>query len=187
MKNPREKRTGKIGQKNYEILIQMIYEGKNAIDLSDFFQVAPETIRKFARKRGLKIQRVDMTMENHPSWNGGYTFDRSGYKLIRVLKDGDHGYLIRANTRNDPNGYAPEHRIVMHNKLGRPLQAGEVVDHIDGDLRNNHPDNLRVFPSNAEHLKETLKGKRPNWTPDGFYRMRKLEKNKQPVTLTPNP
>ena len=75
----------------------------------------------------------------------------------------------------------------MHNKLKRPLQAGEVVDHIDGDLRNNHPDNLRVFSSNAEHLKETLKGKRPNWTPAGFARMQRLEKNKQSVTLTPNP
>jgi hypothetical protein len=47
------------------------------------------------------------------------------------------------------------------------LQPGEVVDHIDGDVRNNEPSNLRVFSSNAEHLRATLKGKVPNWTSEG--------------------
>ena len=47
------------------------------------------------------------------------------------------------------------------------LQPGEVVDHIDGDMRNNDPSNLRVFASNADHLRATLTGKIPNWTPEG--------------------
>ncbi|MFI8696741.1 HNH endonuclease [Dietzia maris] len=36
------------------------------------------------------------------------------------------------------------HRVVLERKLGRPLVAGEVVDHIDGDRQNNHRSNLRV-------------------------------------------
>lgn len=167
----RERRNGRIGKTNYEKITQLIMEGKTASEISDIFEIAPETIRKFARKRKIVIQKTDMTLENHPSWKGGKTYDRSGYLLIRVSRDGCHGYLIRANTRNDPSGYAPLHRVVMHDKLGRKLKIGEVVDHIDGDVRNNHPDNLRVFPSNALHLKETLKGKIPNWTPEGKSRM----------------
>ncbi len=46
-----------------------------------------------------------------------------------------------------------EHRVVAEQLLGRPLCPGEVVHHIDGDKRNNRPENLRVFASQAEHAK----------------------------------
>lgn len=45
------------------------------------------------------------------------------------------------------------HRIVAEQKLGRPLRPGEVVHHIDGNKRNNHPDNLMIFASQIEHAK----------------------------------
>ena len=44
-----------------------------------------------------------------------------------------------------------EHRIVAEKMLGRPLKKGEVVHHIDGDKRNNSPDNLMVFPNQRAH------------------------------------
>lgn len=47
-----------------------------------------------------------------------------------------------------------EHRIVAEQILGRPLKNGEVVHHLDGDKRNNSPENLRVFSSQAEHAWE---------------------------------
>ena len=46
-----------------------------------------------------------------------------------------------------------EHRIIAERKLGRKLQQGEVVHHIDGNKRNNRPENLQVFSSQAEHAK----------------------------------
>ena len=45
------------------------------------------------------------------------------------------------------------HRIVAEQKLGRPLRKGEVVHHEDENRRNNHPDNIFVFKSQAEHAK----------------------------------
>ncbi len=46
-----------------------------------------------------------------------------------------------------------EHRVVAERILGRPLKTGEVVHHIDGNVRNNNPENLRIFASQAEHAK----------------------------------
>ena len=43
------------------------------------------------------------------------------------------------------------HRVVAELMLGRPLVMGEVVHHIDGNKRNNSPENLMVFSSQAEH------------------------------------
>lgn len=186
MKDPR---TGRIGTQRRPLVVELIAKGLTAGQIADQLNVNPETVRKFARARGYQIQREPMTMENHPSWNGGTTVDRSGYLLRRVAVDGPHGYLIRAVQKRgylgtDPNGYAPEHRIVMHEVLGRPLQPKEVVDHIDGDVRNNAPSNLRVFASNAEHLRATLKGRVPNWTPEGRSRMRGRPANRKVETLT---
>lgn len=43
------------------------------------------------------------------------------------------------------------HRVVAEQMLGRALRPGEVVHHIDRNKRNNNPENLMVFSSQAEH------------------------------------
>ena len=43
------------------------------------------------------------------------------------------------------------HRIAAEKKIGRKLEPGEVVHHIDANRRNNKPENLIVFASQAEH------------------------------------
>lgn len=52
----------------------------------------------------------------------------------------------------DAHGNICEHWLVAEQKLGRHLLPGEVVHHEDGNKRNNHPDNLRVFPNHAAHM-----------------------------------
>lgn len=42
--------------------------------------------------------------------------------------------------------------ILEHPKAGM-LHPGEVVHHINGDKRDNRPENLRVFSSQAEHAR----------------------------------
>jgi hypothetical protein len=88
--------------------------------------------------------------------------DKSGYILIYKP---DHP---QARGR----GYVREHRLVVEAAIGRYLKTSEVVDHIDGSKDNNQLSNLRVFQTNADHLRVTLKGKCPKWTEDGIRRIR---------------
>ena len=43
------------------------------------------------------------------------------------------------------------HIRVMEEILGRKLQNGEYIHHIDGNRQNNSPDNLYLFHANGEH------------------------------------
>ena len=169
----RDRRTGKIGIERHQQLLKWIADGKVAPEIADLLNVNQETVRKFARKRGLKIRPTEQRLESHPNWKTGTTIDKGGYLLIRTELESQFGYLIRRPTlRKYTSGYAPVHRIEMHKKIGRKLLPNEVVHHIDGDTTNNDQANLELFSSNTEHLRVTLKGKTPKWTDDGIARMR---------------
>lgn len=66
------------------------------------------------------------------------------YKVY-ICKDGR--YRAYDKTTKRVKSYP---RILMENKLGRPLTKDEEVHHIDGDISNNSLDNLVVM-SKKEH------------------------------------
>lgn len=64
--------------------------------------------------------------------------------------------IREAHLHNDGKSYSKyygrhEHRVVAEQMLGRVLNPAEVVHHIDGNPRNNEPENLFVFSSQKEH------------------------------------
>jgi hypothetical protein len=125
--------------------------------------VRGEVIRRMMVRLGIpRTENGALTRgENNPAWRGGRHIEKGKYVLIKMP---DHPHANHL-------GYVREHRLVMEKKLGRYLEPGEVVHHIDGDTMNNHPDNLEVYSSNAEHLKAELTGRVPNWTEDGKRRI----------------
>src|SRR5215469_4089487 len=51
-------------------------------------------------------------------------------------------------------GTIQQHRLIMECHLGRFLKPGEVVHHRSTDRTDNHLENLRLFASNEEHMRE---------------------------------
>jgi hypothetical protein len=133
-------------------------EGKTVSEIGQILGRSSKVVNKACKRLGIQMRRRGPPAgADHPEWKGGVTTDKSGY-LLRYHP---------AHPHCNSNGYVREHRLVMEKKLGRMLTPEEVVHHKDDDPANNHPDNLELFASNAEHLAATLKGKCPQWSAEG--------------------
>ena len=71
----------------------------------------------------------------------GRKVDVNGYILV----------LRRNHHLANCNGYVMEQRLIAEEAIGRELTVQEVVHHLDGNVANNYPDNLAVFPSAGVH------------------------------------
>ena len=76
----------------------------------------------------------------HPRWKGGKRTVK-GYVYILAK---DHPHTTKA-------GYILEQVLVMEAHLGRLLNKGETVHHINGDCTDNRIENLQLFPTPAAH------------------------------------
>ena len=72
-------------------------------------------------------------------------YSREGYKQIYAPNSPS------ARTGSYKTGYAPEHRVVLEQKLGRPIKSGNHSHHWNFDKKDNRPQNLIEMPR-VKHL-----------------------------------
>jgi hypothetical protein len=155
--------SGCKNQVEAQAILSLAKQGYYSAEIAAKIGKTPKAIQKFFRRYCFpSLQNICPPLrEERHGWKGGVK-EAKGYFYSRTP-----GHPHASKHGN----YVAVHRLVMEQTLGRFLLPTEVVDHIDGDTRNNHPSNLRVFQSNAEPLRETLKGRCPEWSDDGLDRL----------------
>lgn len=162
-------------------LIDLIIANSDGIrparEIAAMVGICEESVRKYQILNDCKrCSRTGMRRGPlHPNWNSGRKVDKDGYILISCGPEHPHIRKVKGRIC----GLILEHRIMAEIKLGRLLESHEVVDHIDNCKIHNDPDNLRVYSSNAEHLKKTISGKVPQWSPEGKAKFQLARWNKE--------
>lgn len=139
-----------------ELLKELWFSTLTVSQIADTLGCSEETARRRGHLLGLGYRKLGTTGANHPRWKGGRQIDKDGYVLVHTGR----------NTRQR------EHRLVMENHLGRTLLKTEVVHHVNGNKQDNRIENLKLFCKNSNHLKESLTGKCPNWSPEGLNKIK---------------
>jgi len=150
--------------KNQKLVFEMEQSGSSLDEIGRRIGTGGRHVKRFLREHG--VTRDFLTSkkaERHYAWKGGRIIDKDGYATVYCP---DHPH------RRKHTPYILEHRLVMEKMIGRFLLPEEVVHHRDKNKQNNSPENLQLFSENREHLAQELKGCVPNWSPEGFARMK---------------
>ena len=123
-----------------------------------------EARRKWWKNNPEKVEHAKMMIKKHHShWTKGLFGEKSpGWKGGRYTTERDkYIYTWAPNHPNAVKGgkgggnYVLEHRLVMEKILGRYLTKKEDVNHINGNKKDNRPENLRLVSHN-HHYEEHI-------------------------------
>lgn len=132
------------GPLNHRRGIKLSYKTKEKIRIANIG-------KKYGEETKNK-HRIAMFGKNNHRWKGGKYKMSLGY--ICIWKP-NHPFSNR-------DGYIFEHRLIMEQKLKRYLTEKEVVHHINHIKDDNRVENLKLFSSNGDHMKEEYKERRWN-------------------------
>lgn len=116
--------------------------GMTAMEIAPHFGCSSHPIKQALKRLGISRpakRRNGMAVgENNPAWKGGRRVRSDGYIAVWTHE-----------------GERLEHQVVVEQSIGRRLNEGEVVHHIDSNKANNSPCNLKLT-TQSDHIREHL-------------------------------
>ena len=135
-------RTGIRKDVGDERLLELWNAGDSVFQIHKQTGVNQGTIRRRLEAAGVQVESRHAKGERIPGFRNYRINGSGGYVLRNVPADSPF-----ASMRNG-KGYVPEHRLVVAERLGRPLRKDEHVHHIDGNRQNNTDENLQLVKVN---------------------------------------
>lgn len=97
------------------------------------------TVAGILRAAGVAAGEHGQRRERHHAWKGGRVVHPDGYVMTRPDADSEVGQAMKG-----VSGYVLEHRLVLAQHLGRPLEPWETVHHLNGAKDDNRLENLQL-------------------------------------------
>lgn len=121
----------------------------------------PTTVRYHLKRHGVAIRSTGYLSPksvrhfgpDNNNWKGGVYYHSDGY-LYEYAPDHPDAAIAK--------GYVLQHRLVMEDKLGRPLAPGELVHHINEVKDDNRPENLELH-DRSTHMKHHKSDAMRDW------------------------
>jgi AraC-like DNA-binding protein len=135
-----------------DVVRYLAADGASVADIASELGYSTAAIGTYCRARDILV--ID-------AYHQGYVTTHNGYRMLKAPE----GY-----PNPDAKGYVREHRLVMELHLGRYLEPGECVHHIDHDKTNNKIENLKLTTL-SEHAREHALSGDTGW---GAYHKRKM-------------
>lgn len=121
-----------------ELIDLYVNQDMSSVKIAEIFGVRVPSVCRRLNKLG-----ITKPATGHDGRNG---------KKGTVYINGYPAVYAPDHPRAKSNGYVKEHIIVAERFLGRKLEEGEVVHHINGKKDDNSPENLMVFKNNSDHM-----------------------------------
>ena len=82
--------------------------------------------------------------DKNPMWHGGIKKLKTGYVYVYIKPNSKYSCMVANGVGRN---YVAQHRLVMAEKIKRPLTSNETVHHINGIKDDNRPENLELWAS----------------------------------------
>lgn len=133
-----------------ELLDSYVNKGMSQCEIATMFKTSQRVVWRALKKAGIpsrKAAKRDQRGPKNASWKGGRFLVAKSTRQRGERAEFGNGYfyvLLPGHPNANKSGYVAEHIAVVTEAIGRPLNKGEIVHHINLNKHDNRIENLAL-------------------------------------------